>query len=49
MINPVVAIEGMEKLIRMLRCRIEQKFEIDRGEGGGKGKEDDVKLEHDVA
>lgn len=37
MINPVVAIEGMVRMIRMLGHRIEQKFEVDR-RGGGRGR-----------
>lgn len=43
MINQVVAIEGMDRMIRMLGHRLEQEFEVDRGEG------DDLKLKHDVA
>lgn len=49
----MVAIELMERMIRMLGHRIEQEFEVDRGGrrggGGGEGRGDDVKLEHDVA
>lgn len=47
MINQVVAIEGMDRMIRMLGHRLEQEFEVDRGEGEGEG--DDLKLKHDVA
>lgn len=42
----MVAIEGMERMIRMLGHRLEQELEVERGEGR---EGDDVKLKHDVA